>query len=40
VRKIVHRAPLARHQLRRNVMGTSLYLCEHHLPNVYSGVAH
>ena len=24
----------------RNVMGTSLYLREHHFPNVYSGVAH
>ena len=24
----------------RNVMGTSLYLREHHLPNVYSGVVH
>ena len=24
----------------RNVMDTSLYLREHHFPNVYSGVAH
>ena len=24
----------------RNVMDTSLYLREHHYPNVYSGVAH
>jgi hypothetical protein len=24
----------------RNVMGTSLYLREHHFPNVYSGVVH
>ena len=24
----------------RNVMGTTMYLREHHFPNVYSGVAH
>jgi hypothetical protein len=24
----------------RNVMGTSMYLREHHFPNVYSGVVH
>ena len=24
----------------RNVMGTSMYIREHHFPNVYSGVVH
>jgi hypothetical protein len=32
------RCPVTRHG--RNVVGTSLYLREHHLPNVYSGVVH
>jgi len=28
------------HQLRPHVMGTTMYLREHHFPNVYAGVVH